>query len=172
MTDLTQLQRQLAETYEKLELVSAIIKESEAVFKLEMLPIYAQQLEAKTMAETLRGDISKMILEQFKEDGTRPNAPLAIQVRATPKIHSTAELFSWAIKNEHFAFITLDEKYIKDWLKHNHRIVSETGEVLASMVDEPVLVAGERTLLSWLQEKRFEEQFNAETTSTDETEIR
>lgn len=168
MTDLTQLQRQLAETYEKLELVSAAIKEAEAAFKLEMSPLYAKQTEVKTAAEALRSDISRIILEQFREDGTRPDYPLGIQVRSTAVILEPNLLVNWFVHENMPEYLKLDEAKVKNYLKENRRIVNIGGELLAGMTDEPVLVAGEKTLISWLKE----EQFNAETTSTDETEIR
>lgn len=157
MANLNSLQRQLAEAYDHLRRDEREYAERKAEFDKVNLRLTCAISDKKTLIESLREQISGIILEQFMTDGTRPDYPLAIQVRSTPRIYDPQNVMRWAFVNEEFSFFKLDEKVVKDYLKDSHRIVDEVGEVLASMVEEPIPQIGEKTLLSWMQEQSYVE---------------
>jgi len=147
--------RILAGLYRENQKVQEELKRLELAFRIEHAELYASAASLKESIEVTRNLIAMQAVAGWLEDGSRPEAPLGLQIRHSAVLLDVKALATWAHENMP-ELLKLDEKAAKAYVETQAgKIVSEDGVILAHTEEVPVLVAGEKTLISWLQEQEW-----------------
>lgn len=149
--------RTLAELVRTNEALDKEYAEAEATFKFQYKNLIAAREKAKKDIEAARAVLEIEATEKWLQEGVKPEPPLGLQIRRTPTLYNTEALYDWAWNNMP-ELLRLDEKATKAYVEHEGvRILSPDGEVLAGMQERPTLVAGAKTLITWLEELEWSE---------------
>lgn len=160
--NVTELTRRLALVYEKQDEVEKEYKKRKAAFDAENAGLTTMLANLKVAAEEDEKAISEAILDRFNESGERPEYPLGLQVRSVVVINDVKALQAWAYDNAP-ALLTLNEKFAKEYVTANGNVTNADGELIAGVVQKEIPQMGMKTLISWLNETRYNDNQEQET---------
>lgn len=159
--------RALALLMREKDRLDAAYAEVELAFKMQHKDLIFRRDQCKKDIEALRAAFEIEAAAKWFQDGAKPEAPLGLQIRREPTIYNAELLCEWARENMP-ELLKLDEKATKAYVEHEAvRILSEDGEMLAAMETRPTLVAGAKTLISWLEELEWSENVAKEQETND-----
>jgi hypothetical protein len=152
----------LAQIYETLDAREKEYKARKDEFNLANRGLTTAIENLKKAAEEDEQEIDAAIIDLYNESGERPQYPLGLQIRNVVVINNPLAIATWA-RTHAPALLVLDEKLAKEYVEANGNVVSEDGELLAGVVQKPTPTMGKKTLISWLNETRYNDNQEQET---------
>lgn len=130
-------------------------KAAKSTFNLQYGGLERKRKEGNERVETLRSQLYGEAILRWDEGTLNDELPYSIRVTYVPTIHNRQALIQYAIDNMP-ELLDINEEKVKNYVQNEGRIIAD-GEVLAGIVPTPILVAGEKTLIGWLDQQAYEE---------------
>lgn len=155
MSKIDDLIKTLALIYETKAEADRAYEVAHSDFILQNAELINRRKKLEQQIDEFRNDILE---ESLQIEELPPQ--IQVQWRDTPTIFEFQAMYDWALENREF--LKLDEKSVKEYVKENGSIADADGVVLAGTQKKPILIAGEKTLISWLDELRFNQNHSEE----------